>query len=69
MQRGPPPSHSGIAQGPDPISRPRSTDIQVIGERFHTRGGMSPEPRQQVTRYENKSPNTLLRIQNFYDAP
>ena len=48
MQRGPPPSHQGISQGPDPISRPRSTDIQVIGERFHNRGGLSPEPRQQV---------------------
>ena len=48
-QRGPPPpSYSGLAQGPDPISRPRSTDIQVIGERFHNRGGISPEPRPQV---------------------
>ena len=48
LQRGPPPSHQGIPAGPDPISRPRSTDIQVIGERFHNRGGPSPEPRQTV---------------------
>ena len=56
LQRGPPPSHQGIPSGPDPISRPRSTDIQVIGERFHNRGGSSPEPRQTVLIQFKKSP-------------